>query len=739
MNNTWFYKFGEIVYSLRWVIFLFWLCLLLVCIPLLPKILTPFKTTGFIAEQSPSALAEQQLNESLHYDHRNQLLVIYFSKTLTANRRAFNEKITESLSHLADFSLPYEVLLPKDNPQQISKDKHSAYAVIVVKTNDPLHGVKLAELRQLIKTPKDMSIQIGGEPVFIEDVNQQTQLDLYKADMVATPIAILTLLFVFGSFTAALLPILLGGGCALIILSLLYLIGHYATLSIFTINIALLLGLCLGLDYALFVISRFRDELAKKTSVKKAIARTQATAGKAIFFSGLAVFVSLSALFFFPINILFSVAVGGMIAVFVAVLSALFFLPAVLSLLNKRINFLSISFPPVFKSLNLWRKVAEKVIQRPVSIFISVFIFLLFLGYPFLSVQLGLSDYKIFPEHAKSRAFYDQYEKQFNGLALNPILLLVKTDPLPLLSKTSLYTLYDTVATLKKNPLIKQVNSIVDSSSSMTPYQYYQLYKMTQEKMPEQVKALLAITSSKKATVVTLVSASLPQSKPTKALIQQLRDTPPPDGLHFFLTGAPVINADIFQTIWHYLPYALLWIMCSTYLILLLLLRSLILPLKAILMNLLSLCACYGALVFIFQEGHLAHWLNFQPQGMLDISILVIIFCALFGFSMDYEVFLLSRIKEYHDKTHSNTRSVMYGIEKTSKIITSAALIVIFLCGSFMIADVLMVKAFGLGIAVAIFVDAFLIRTLLVPSTMVLLARWNWYLPAWLERALPKI
>jgi RND superfamily putative drug exporter len=208
--------------------------------------------------------------------------------------------------------------------------------------------------------------------------------------------------------------------------------------------------------------------------------------------------------------------------------------------------------------------------------------------------------------------------------------------------------------------------------------------------------------------------------------------------MQFYLTGVPVINKDIVTSIVDNLPYALLWIMVSTYIILLILLRSLFLPLKAILMNLLSLCACYGALVFIFQEGHFAHWLNFQPQGMLDISILVIIFCALFGFSMDYEVFLLSRIKEYYDATHSNNRSVIFGIEKTSKIITSAALIVIFLCGSFLVAEVLMVKAFGLGIAVAIFVDAFLIRTLLVPSTMILLKKWNWYLPRWLNKILPK-
>ena len=179
--------------------------------------------------------------------------------------------------------------------------------------------------------------------------------------------------------------------------------------------------------------------------------------------------------------------------------------------------------------------------------------------------------------------------------------------------------------------------------------------------------------------------------------------------------------------------------MVFTYLILLVLLRSVFLPLKAIVMNLLSLSACYGALVLVFQEGYLHRLLNFEPQGMLDISLLVIIFCALFGFSMDYEVFLLTRIKESFELYKENKKSIVFGIEKSSRIITSAAVIVIFLCGSFLVADVLMVKAFGLGIAVAIFVDAFIIRTILVPATMTLMNRWCWYLPKWLDRILPKI
>ncbi len=737
MKKSLFYKFGTLIYPARWFIIALWFLLLFACLPILPHIITPFKTTGFIAENSESAKAEQELNKSLNYDRHNQLIIMYSSKTLKATSSQFNKKIKESLKDLVHFSLPHEVLLPNANEQQISKDKHTAYAVVVVKTLEPLHGDVLKQLKSLIKTPSKMTVQMGGEPIFVEDVNEQTQIDLYKADMIATPVAIITLLFVFGSVVAAFLPIILGGGCALMILSLLYFIGQLFTLSIFTINIALLLGLCLSLDYALFVISRFRDELVKQKTVREALAVTQSTAGKAIFFSGLAVFVSLSALFFFPINILFSVAVGGMIAVLVAVVTAIVFLPAILAVLHRRINFLAIKIPYPFKRFRFWRWIAERVVKRPLVFFIPIFLFLLILGYPFLSAEFGISDYKIFPEQSKNRAFFDSYEQKFDGLELSPILLLVKTDTPPLLTKKNIYKVYGIGQEIKDNPLVKQVNSIVTTKPELSQYQYYRLY--TQKKLKDaEIKQLLNTTTSNDATLFNIVSKNSIHSEQTNQLITDLEAIKPPKGMSFYLTGVPVINDDIFDSIWDNLPYALLWIMASTYLILLILLRSLFLPLKAILMNLLSLCACYGALVFIFQDGHFSSWLNFQPQGMLDISILVIIFCALFGFSMDYEVFLLSRIKEYYEATQSNHRSIIFGIEKTSRIITSAALIVIFLCGSFLVADVLMVKAFGLGIAVAIFVDAFLIRTLLVPSTMILLKKWNWYLPQWLNKILPK-
>lgn len=738
MENAKFYRLGKFIYRFRWIVIILWTTAILSCLPFLPKLITPFKTTGFVDEHSSSTKAQQYIDKQLGYDQKNNILVMYHSSKIQTSNPLFLKKIKQSLSELKDFPLKHEIIYP-DKKRQTSKDKHTAYAVIVIKSTKPISDQLFAQLKSSIKTPSHMTVRTGGEPFFIESVNKQTQIDLYRADMIATPVAIVTLLFVFGSLVAAVLPIILGGGCALIILTTLYFLGHYFNLSIFTLNIALLLGLCLSLDYALFVISRFRDELKNGITTVEAIAITQARAGKAIFFSGLAVLASLSALFLFPINILFSVAVGGVVAVMAAMLMAISLLPAILSILHTKINFLSVRRNNNQEGgFGMWHWIAEKVVHRPLLYFISVLILLLLLGYPFLNVKFGLSDYKIFPEKSEHREFYDTYAKQFDINELTPILMVVKSPSSSILSKNSIYHLYDLAEKLKKNPDIKKVNSIVTGDSDLTKKQYYDLYHIKQSRETDDVKKLLSTTTHNHVTVMTIVSKHPANSPQTKELINKLEQMKAPHGLIIQLTGKSTSNQEVLATIYRILPYAVVWIMVFSYLILLLLLRSIFLPFKAILMNLLSLSACYGALVLVFQDGYLSQLLNFQAQGLLDISLLVIIFCALFGFSMDYEVFLLSRIKESYEQSKDNKSSIIFGIEKSSRIITSAAIIVIVLCSSFLVADVLMVKAFGLGIAVAIFVDAFLIRTILVPATMALLESWNWYLPKFLNKILPK-
>ncbi len=741
MERNIFYRLGQIIYSLRWYLILIWGIVLTASVLVLIDITAPFKSTGFSDEKSKSAKAQEYINKKLGYDNANKFLIIYHSPKLLASDQRFIDKITNSLKNLKKFPIKHELILPSENSKQISKNKHTAYVVMIIKSKEILDEKKLIKLQSLIKKPANMTMVIGGEAVYLNEINKQTAVDLYRADMIATPMAIVTLLLIFGSLVAALLPVILGGGCAVVILTSLYLIGKGITLSVYTLNIALLLGLCLSLDYALFIVNRFREELRSGTEINKTIATTVGTAGKAVFFSGLAVLVSLTALFLFPINILFSMAVGGIIAVIVAVINAVLILPAVLAVIKKRVDFLAIYIPgkDKYRRFKFWHWLAEKIVKHPLMYFFPILVFLLILGYPFLSANFGVSDYRITPKNSESRKFFDSYENHFNIKELTPIILLIQSPHRQILSLNNLIKLHEIVVKLKKNQTISSIIGIVSSDLKLSPEEYHKLYNLPKSQMPESVKKLLSTSTGNSFTVLNINSKYDINSKKTSALVKKLQNTKFSSRFDTGLTGTPVVNADVLKQILNTLPYAMLWIMSFTYLILLILLRSLFLPLKAIIVNLLSLSACYGALVLVFQDGYLSHYLNFEPQGILDISLLVMIFCALFGFSMDYEVFLLSRIREYYLTYKDNKKSIIFGIEKSSRIITGAALIVIVICGAFLVADVLMVKAFGLGIAVAIFVDAFLIRIFLVPSAMTILGKWCWYLPKWLDKVLPKL
>lgn len=731
MNTSIFYKLGQFTHRFKLEIIIFWVICLLACVPCFKDIMRPFKSTGFIATNSRSDKADKFLATTLK-ETNNQFLVIYHSKTLKANSPKFHEKIDYSLKNLKDFPVAYEIILPKNNAKQISKDEHTAYAVIILKTQKILDEKLLNKFQTSILKPKDMTIYLGGEPIFIQHINKQTQKDLFNSDIIAAPISIITLLLVFKTITAALLPIYLGVSSAILILTTLYFWGHIFSLSIFTINIAMLLGLCLSLDYALFIVYRYRDELRCTNDGKLAIAKTMETAGKAVFFSGIAVFISLSALLIFPINILFSIGVGGLVAVFIAVSGAITLLPALLSVLEKRINCLAIM--PIKlnfmqnENQGIWHKLATRVTQKPGFYSLLIFAFISILGYTVHNIKIGISDYNVLPGNSQNQRFFDIYKSNFNQEGLTPIKLIVSSKNGKITSKENVHALYNLIHEIQKNPSVKTIISIVSISPELGLRQYQHIYQ-NDKHIDKNLKLFLQRTTRDKFTVASIISKYSPNAKETWDLITYLENLTPQNNLQLQLTGIPVNNVDVLNAITNNLPYALTWIIILTYIVLLILLRSLILPLQAIFMNILSLCASFGVLVFIFQEGYFHEILHFNPQGMTDVSLVIIIFCALFGFSMDYEVFLLTRIHEAYLTTGDNKQSIIFGIVKSSRIITSAALIVIVLCASFMFAEVLMVKEFGLGIAVAIFVDAFAIRTILVPATMTILNKLNWYLP----------
>lgn len=733
MNEGKFYRLGKAIYRFRWGVCLAWLLIFFCCVPLLSHIMSPFKATNFYDPNSESYAARNILNNDLGFDYKNLIIMYTSKKTLT---KPLLEEINKSLTPLKNASIKHEINTPDINPKQISDDKKNAYAVILFKSKQDITPEKLNKFIAEIKQPQNLKMRIGGEPIFSENTKKQTQIDLFKTEYIATPAAIITMLLVFGSVVAAFIPIFLGGFCAVIILTILFMAAHITPLSAYTVNIALLLGLCLSLDYCLFIISRFREEL-KTNPVNEAVAITQHTAGKAVFFSGLSVFISLSALLFFNISDLFSVSIGGLAAVSVAVAISIIFLPALLGILGQRVNYLAIYKDNPERGNKFWRWLVRIVVKYRYFFIAFIVALLLLLSYPFLHVKIGISDYRILPNNWESRQVFDIFKKSFGENQLAPNYVIIKNPRGDILTKKNIGIIYDFSQKIKKDSRVESINSIVDTSSALSKQQYQALYTQSPSRLSPELDKFLEITTSDDVTVLSIISKHDSNSEETKELIQKIRDTKLKNNLTVQVTGTAANTIDVLKSISKKMLLAFIWIIACTYIILLILLRSVVLPLKATIMTLLSLSASYGILVYVIQDGHFHQYLNFAPQDMIDINLIIIIFCALYGFSMDYEVFLLSRIKEEYDKTQNNFKSISYGIEHSSKIITSAAIIVIMICLSFMTADILLVKAFGLGIAVAIFVDAFLIRTLLVPSIMAILGKWNWYLPKWLDKILP--
>lgn len=739
-----FYSLGKWIYRHKWLVVIGWVLAVGISLPFVPRVLEPLKTGGFADPELESAKAAQALQDKLGFN-TSTIVVFYQSDKLPASDPKFSRQVNDSLADLKNAPVKTKVDSYELNPRQISTNGKTVYQVVTVEADGETATKMLPDILTHIKQPADLKMTIGGGLAFYSDVELVSQRDLARAEVVAFPIAIVALVLAFGSVVAGTLPVVVGGAGVAVILASIFALGHVTDLSIFVVNLATLLGLGLGLDYSLFAASRFREELARGRSTEEAVAITLATAGKAVTFSGLTVLIGLSGLLIFQFNILRSVGVAGIIVVIISVLGATTLLPAFLSIAGQKIN--ALSFSGLIGRKNragkaehdgFWAWLAHLVMRRPFTIFGVVLFALLLLGLPFLGVKFSSPDESVLPTDVQSRQAYDILNKEFNASEINPILAVVQTSKGNIFAADNIYYLYDFANEIKKDPRVARVDSIVTVEPRLSKLQYQVIYT-DPTRIPDRLLSEFSSRYARKdTTLISIVSKYPPNSPETRQLVTKLRNSTLGNGLTMQVTGGTAGIMDVVEGIYSDFPFVVLIIVTSTYLVLLLLLRSVVLPLKAILMNALSILASYGMLVWVFQDGNLSSVLNFKPLGFIEPSLPILMFCTLFGLSMDYEVFLLSRIKENYEHTHNNTLSVAMGLQKSGKIITSAALIVVLVCLSFVTADIVLVKALGLGVAVAVGLDATIVRALLVPATMRLLGDWNWYAPKWLLRILPE-
>ncbi len=741
-----FLRLGCAVYRRRWAVLAGWALVLLAAVPIAPRVFGVLSAGGFSSKDLEAARAGQLLTDRFAYNPAT-LDVVYESTdpTLTADDPRFQARIGASLADIGSLPFVARVTTPADNPRQVAPDRRTAYAVIALKTlPEDFRGV-LPAVQQGLRPQPGLRTIVTGAPAVYADIQEVTERDLRRAELISFPFAAVALVLVFGSLVAAAVPAVVGGAAVAATLAVMVGLSRYTDLSIFSLNLTTMLGLGLGIDYSLFIVSRFREELAGGGTVEEAVARSVATAGRAVLASGFTVFVGLLGLLLFEFNALRSLGIAGSLVVFVSVLAALTLLPAVLSVLGRRIDALAIR--GLFRREEgggerpgFWGRLAGFVMAHPVRVLVPVLVLLVGLGWPFLRVDFGAPDASILPSDVPSRQGFDLLQQRFGEGELSPVILVFQTtDGRSPLAPERIGGLYDYLQRVQADPTVKRAESIVSLDPRLTRSQYQLLYAVPDPSRlgDPYAQGMLDATVRQDVAVAYATSAYGQTDERSKALVRAIRATPAPDGFRLLVGGGTAGVIDYADRLYGDFPRTALLVVAAIYLVLLYTFRSAVIPLKAIVMNTLSILASYGALVVIFQEGAFSDVLGFRPLGFVEASLPIVMFCVLFGLSMDYEVFLLSRVKERYDAGATNTTSVAQGLERSGRIITSAAAIVFLVSLSFVAADIVLIKALGLGTAIAVFLDATIVRALLVPATMRLLGDWNWWAPGWLRRALP--
>lgn len=737
-----FSAWGHIVYRFRWA-FLIVSGALMVLSVVVSAAGGDLKSGGII-QTSESGRGAKLIETELPRSTATAFTVLFASPTLTVTDPAYRAAVTQALAAVRSDPRVQSVSTAYDagsTSQFVSKDQHATVAVVSVTDDSVTAGKYYPELRAKI-TSDVLSVQATGYLAINHDFNVILESDLQRAETVSLPLALILLLLVFGTVLAAMLP--LGVGVLAVVggIAATFALSHATDVSQYALNIVTLIGLGVAIDYSLFIVNRFREELARGRSIDDAIARSMATAGRAITFSGLTVAIGLAGMFFYQGTFLASMGYAGALVVAVAVFYGLTFLPAVLSLLGPRVNSLRLS--ELWRRLRrrpvstgqggpgLWHRLALAVMARPLVVLIPVLVFILLAGSPFLRLRLANGDVDMLPPTAESRVALHTLTESFPNQDPNLFQVVVHyangSDPLSADNVSALYDLSRAVAAV---PGISHVGSIVDLPN--VPKAQYPVLYANRTALPADVQEGIRQSVGKDIAVLNAFSGDSIGSDASREELKGIRAIAPPPGAELLVTGFTAYDVDAIDFILGKTPLAVGFVVVATYLVLFLLLGSVILPLKAVLMNFLSISASFGALVWIFQDGHLASQLNFTPSS-IDPTLPVIMFCIVFGLSMDYEVLLLSRMQEEYHRTYDNRYAVAEGLEKIGRLITGAAAIMVGVFLAFALADVVIIKAIGIGMAIAVAIDATLVRALVVPATMRLLGDLNWWAPRPLAR-----
>ena len=584
-------------------------------------------------------------------------------------------------------------------------------------------------LRGLVHS-ETLDVVSVGNVALNHDFTEVARKDLGRVEMLILPAVAVLLVLVFGSVVAAALPLAVGALAMTGAMAVTLVLARFVSVSIYAPNIVSMIGLGVAIDYSLFVVSRFREEIRERPPVE-ALARTVATAGRAVLFSGLTVAIGLLGMLFLGLGNLGSMGWAGTSVVTLAVVYGLTTVPALLAVLGPRVNALRVPFLHSERGGGLWHRLAVTVMAHPWRVFVPVVCVLLLFGLPFLHLRVGSGDATSLPPEAESRRGDELLRREFPGGEANRIVVVLDAGHASPLEAGRVTQTYAFSRWLAGRPHVQRIDSFVDLHPSLGLATYQQIAALPREARPPQLEAALRHTVGEHVAMLVVTTNLRAATDEARALVQEIRRAHPPFDGEVLVTGQTAFDLDFIGLVVRHAPLAIGLVVIVTYLVLNVLLDSVLLPLKAIVMNLLSITASYGALVWIFQDGHLAALLDFTP-GPIQAATPLIMFCLVFGLSMDYEVLLLSRVREEYERTGDNARAVAVGLERTGRLITGAAAIMATVFFGFGLARSVIIQAVGVGIGIAVVVDATIVRALLVPATMRLMGRWNWWQPAWL-------
>jgi putative drug exporter of the RND superfamily len=567
-----------------------------------------------------------------------------------------------------------------------------------------------------------IAVNVGGQAQVFHQVGNQVQKDLEKAELYSFLPTVILLLLIFGSAMASLLPLAIGGLAVVGTFFTLRVLTVFTHVSIFSLNLTTALGLGLAIDYSLFIVSRYREEMHAGLEPHAAVIRTVQTAGRTVIFSAATVAISLAALLVFPLYFLKSFAYAGIAVVILAAIGAVVILPAILAALGHRVD-LGTLFrhrKPAEPGQGFWHRVVMTVMRRPVVMGGAVVVLLLVLGTPFLRINFGSPDDRVLPASATSRQVSDAVRRGFTGNEAGAIDIVA---PNATASPAVMGDYAATISTMSGVGRVDAAGGTYIAGRLVAP--------------PNSGSARFAAPGGAPGRWLSAVPTVEPESPRGESLVKAIRATAAP--FPILVGGQSAQLVDSKASLFSRLPIAGGIIALVTFTVLFGMTGSLLVPVKAVVLNLLSLTATFGAMVWIFQSGHLAHLLHFTPTGTIDTTTPILMFCIAFGLSMDYEVFLLSRIKEEHDRTGDNVASVAVGLERTGRIVTAAALLLAVIFTAFATSQVTFIKLFGIGLTMAVLVDATLVRAILVPAFMRLAGDANWWAPRPLRRLYERI